>query len=453
MNAVDNAFFKRNYVLGIVNGILVNFGTAFIDPFMVLPVFIIRLGGSELIVGLISAIAGGGWYLPQIFISRIAESRRYLINLYRGTAVLRILGWLGVAASVCLLDPARRGVYLTVFVAFYLVTNLGSGLAAVPFLEIVGKTIPVTSRGAFFGTRRFIGGVLGVFAGMFIGVILDHRTTMAWMNGRAFGAVEHIASAIGLLGHPFPINFGILFIIGGALISFAMIAYCFVGEPPSQHVKRPENLATHVFAGFRILREDANYRLFYAVRICWQFTAMAFPFYSSYAVMNLHFPVEAVGMFVSLWIGSGVISNYVWGRLMDRRGNKLVLQITAVLSMIPPVVLLLLHGGRAGAAPRPTSVVFAAMASTFFINGFIHSGRVISNMTYLLEVAPLQKRSLYTGFMNSFTFPFMLSPALGGLILELSTVPALFSIALSFALLNLILSSRLREPRDTITDR
>ncbi|MBI4720141.1 MAG: MFS transporter [Chitinivibrionia bacterium] len=442
---------KRNYILGVINGTLVNFGMAFIDPYAVLPVFILRLGGSELVIGLTSAISGGGWYLPQVFISRLAESRRYLINLYRATAALRIAGWFGVALSVCLLDPARRGLYLAAFVAFYLVANLGAGLAAVPFLEIVGKTIPVTNRGAFFGTRRFIGGVLGVFAGILIGVILDTQSPMTWMGDRVFSTAERVASGLGFLGYSFPINYGFLFIIGGTLISIAMIAFCFVGEPPSEHVRKPEKLFDHLLSGFRILRDDQNYRLFYAVRICWQFTAMAFPFYSSYAVMNLHFPEGAVGMFVSLWVGSGVFSNYVWGRLMDGRGNKVVLQSTALLSMIPPSIVLFLDVSGGG-APGLSTPVFVAMASTFFINGFIHSGRVISNMTYLLEAAPIEKRILYTGFMNSFTFPFMLSPALGGLILHFSTISALFSLALLFALLNLILSFRLREPRTANTD-
>ena len=36
---------RRNQTLGIINGMLVNLGNAFVDPFTVLPVFITTLGG------------------------------------------------------------------------------------------------------------------------------------------------------------------------------------------------------------------------------------------------------------------------------------------------------------------------------------------------------------------------------------------------------------------------
>lgn len=442
-----NAYFKRNFILGVINGTLVNFGMAFMDPFTVLPVFILRLGGSDLIVGVTSAIAGVGWFLPQVFISRLAESRRLLLAIYRGTTLLRIAAWSGIALCVCLLDPGNLDLFLLVFISFYLLAHLGAGLAAVPFLEITTKTIPVTSRGAFFGTRRFLGGLLGIFAGVMVSVILNTEHSTRWMGAGIYDWIERLSSNMGLVGYRFPLNYGVLFCIGGALVSVAMIFFCFVGEPPMPRIKKPERLRTHLLSGFRLLRDDSNYQLFYIVRLCWQLTAMAFPFYSGYAYTVLNYSETTVGIFVSIWVGSGVASNYLWGWLMDKRGNKVVLTITALLSLFPPLTVLFLQDGSISLSPP---AVFLAIASTFFINGFIRSGRVISNITYLLEIAPYEKRALYTGFMNSFTFPLMLSPILGGIILHLFSVSVLFSVSLIFAFLNLILSFRLREPRQDI---
>lgn len=449
----QNAYFKRNFILGVINGTLVNFGMAFMDPFTVLPVFILRLGGSELIVGATSAIAGVGWFLPQVFISRLAESRRHLLGIYRGTTLLRIAAWIGVSLCVCLLDPENLNLYLSAFIFFFLLAHLGAGLSAVPFLEITSKTIPVTSRGAFFGTRRFLGGVLGIFAGVMVSVILNSEHSGRWMGAGIYDWIERLSARMGLVGHDFPLNYGLLFCIGGALVSAAMIFYSFVGEPPAPQIKKPEPLSTHLLSGFRLLRDDRNYQLFYVVRMCWQLTAMAFPFYSGYAYTSLHYSETTVGIFVSIWVGSGVTSNYLWGWLMDRRGNKVVLIITAALSLFPPLTVLFLEHVHNGSISLSPAEVFIAIASTFFINGFIRSGRVISNITYLLEIAPLEKRALYTGFMNSFTFPLMLSPILGGIILHFFSVSVLFSISLIFGLLNLMLSFRLREPRQDIPDK
>ena len=66
----------------------------------------------------------------------------------------------------------------------------------------------------------------------------------------------------------------------------------------------------------------------------------------------------------------------------------------------------------------------------------------------MLEAVPSRGRPLYVGFMNSLSFPFMLSPILAGVIVESSSFQALFIISTVFAILNVVLSLRLSEPRD-----
>ncbi len=448
MEMNGSRYFKRNFSLGIANGILVNFGMAFIEPFTVLPVFITRLGGSSFLVGLVSALHGAGWFLPQVFVSRIVEAKRLVLNIYRKTAVLRILCWTGVTLTVFFVDPARSVLFIFLFITCFLLANIGAGISAIPFLEICSKTIPITHRGRFFGTRRFAGGVLGVLAGVLVGVILSEHSAKAESLGWISESVGVLADRMGLVGHAFPANYGILFLAGGLLISLGLVMFCFVGEIPADRVQEPRRLPEHLFLGFSLLREERNYLLFFLVRICWQFTAMAFPFYSTYAYEELGFSENAVGVFVSLWVGSSVLSNYVWGRVLDRKGNKLVFIVTAALSLIPPGVVLLIHHSMGpGSAWDSSLLVFGMIASTFLINGFIYSGRFISNITYLLEAAPIEKRPLYVGFMNSFTFPLMLSPALGGIILHFFGVTILFGLCVGFAAGNLLLSARLREPR------
>ena len=449
MESNQTDYFKRNFTLGVANGLLVNFGMAFMDPFTVLPVFISRLGGSSVLIGFVSALYGAGWFFPQVFVSRIAETRSRLLGIYRQAALVRILTWAGVVLTFFVVDPSKPVLFLTLFVGCLLLTNIGAGVAAIPFLEITSKTIPVTSRGLYFGWRRFSGGVLGVFAGILVGLILNEETAGGGITAGFNKFLTDTLGPLGLFGHEFPVNYGILFLLGGLLVSIGLVLFCFVGEVPTvTDGRKPSRLLEHLIAGLNLIRRDENYRLFYLVRICWQFTAMAFPFYSTYAVFEMGFSESAVGIFVALWMGAGVVSNYLWGKILDRQGNKLVLIITAGFSVIPPIILLIWnHLEAAGRAALPGWAVFTLIASTFFINGFIRSGRFISNITYLLEIAPVDKRPLYVGFMNSFTFPLMLSPMVGGLILNWFGITVLFSASLCFAVANFLLSIRLQEPR------
>ncbi len=445
-------YFKRNFVLGVVNGALVNLGMAFLDPFTVIPVFIMKLGGSAALVGFVSALHGVGWFLPQVFVSRFAETRPYMMGLYRLVSVPRVIGFLSIAGIALTLDATNAGRFLTVFICAILFTYLLGGLAAVPLLEIVSKTIPATRRGVFFGTRRFVGGALGILAGMVVGIILDQASGRVWMGGWVFDVIEGVVRRAGLLGHAFPADFGVVFLLGAVCVSVGILLFCFAGETPANTVEKTARLGDHIRSGVSLLRRDVNYRRFFLARICWQFTAMAFPFYASYAYKELHFSESTVGLFLSVWVGSGILSNYVWGHIMDRKGNKLVLSITAVLAAVPPLIILVIDGLNDRVPPGSARLgLLLLMSSTFFVNGFIRSGRLISNVTYLLELAPESKRPLYVGFMNSFTSPFMLTPVIGGVLIQLFGNGVLFSLSLVFAIANVYLSVRLIEPRDENT--
>jgi MFS family permease len=454
MTGTNGRYFGRNFTLGIVTGAFVNLGMAFVDPVTVLPVFISKLGGSAALVGLVSALHGVGWFLPQIFTSRMAETRRYVMGMYRAVAVLRFVSMVAVVAGVFYIDASNLSLFLAVFIAAFLLANLAGGLAAVPFLEVTSKTIPVTSRGRFFAWRRIIGGTLGIFAGVVVGLVLDNKSEHVLMSGWLFDTVEAITARLGLVGHAFPADFGILFLLGGLCISLGMFTFCFAGEPAASSVEKSSGLLSHLRSGLALLRNDSNYRRFYLVRICWQFTAMAFPFYIGFAYGELGVSERLVGFFLSVWVGSGLLSNYIWGRLMDRSGNKIVLTVTAVMSALPPLVILYMERAVAGGSFEPGGwFALLLISATFFVNGVIRSGRIISNITYLLEFAPEAKRPLYVGFMNSFSFPFMFSPLLGGLILQVFDNRTLFTVSLVFALLNVALSARLREPRQEIPDK
>ncbi|UCG52167.1 MAG: MFS transporter [Candidatus Latescibacterota bacterium] len=449
MDKPQHKYYKRNFLLGVVNGSLINVGMAFLDPFTVLPVFILKLGGSAVTVGLVSALHGVGWFLPQVLGSRLAETRRYLMNLYRLTSIPRVLGFVGIAVIVFSVDVSNKTTFLTAFIFAIFFAYFAGGLAGVPMLEIVSKTIPATRRGGFFGMRRFVGGILGIFAGMIVGVILGQGAQRVWMGGWVFDMIERGVRGLGLVGHAFPTDFGIVFLLGAICISCGTIVFFLAGEPSAASVKESARLLDHVRSGLTLLREDANYRRFYLARICWQFTAMAFPFYASYACDQLRISEHMVGLFLSVWVGSGVFSNYVWGQLMDRKGNKIVLTITAVLAAVPPLIVLGIDAGMGPSPHDPAGTGLLLLVSgTFCINGFIRSGRLISNITYLLEFAPETKRPLYVGFMNSFTFPFMLSPVFGGILIQIFNIRTLFWISMVFAIVNVYLSTRLKEPRN-----
>jgi len=433
-----------------MNGMLVNLGNAFVDPFTVLPVFIATFGGSSILVGLVTAAFTAGWFLPQVFVAGMAQTRRFVLPIYTASAAFRLIGFVGAGASVFWIDPSHRGAVLACVIGGLSLNALAAGVGGIPFLEITSKTVPVNQRGAFFGGRRVMGGVLGVVAGILIAAVLGGDPGAIWSRTSFYLVMKDFALKTHLAGHPFPYDYGILIIIGGLVSATGVLSYLFVKEPPALHVAQPMPLRRQLAEGFAMLKSIPDYRAFLWMRVFYQLTAMCFPFYATFAYARLGFSQASVGLFVSIWLGAGVLSNLVWGPLLDRRGHRIVFVWTAAISVVPPIVILLLAVLRPHAQASSAIGVFTAVALTFLMNGFVRAGRFIANHTYLLEAAPLERRPLYIGFMNSMTFPFMLSPILGGAIVGLFGYSTLFVIGAVAAIADWVVSARLGEPRRAV---
>lgn len=438
---------RRNRSLGIVNGMLVNLGNAFVDPFTVLPVFIATLGGSGIIVGFISAAFTAGWFLPQVFVASIAQSRPRVLPIYAASSIFRFIGFFGAGASVYLIGSDQPRLLMWSVIVGLAVNALAAGVAGVPFLEITSKTVPVNERGAFFAGRRVLGGGLGVLAGLLIAAVLNGDPGAMWADTVFYRGVVSAARGLGLADHAFPYDYGVLILVGAAITMTGVVAYLFVDEPPAKHVSRPLRLQRQFADGMAMLRSMPHYRTYFLVRVFYQLTAMAFPFYATYAYLRLGFSEASVGLFLSIWVGASTLSNVLWGPLLDRRGNRIVFVSTAAASIVPPLVMLWLTAVPGAAAGGASTGAFLLIATTFLLNGFVRSGRFVASHTYLLESAPPDRRPLYVGFMNSLSFPFMLSPILGGVVVEALGYRALFALGAVAAIANTVASAQLAEPR------
>src|SRR3972149_5830416 len=60
---------KRNFWLGVTNGIIFNASSAFLNANTILPLFVSRLTDSHFLVGTAAALHEVGWFVPQLFVA------------------------------------------------------------------------------------------------------------------------------------------------------------------------------------------------------------------------------------------------------------------------------------------------------------------------------------------------------------------------------------------------
>lgn len=426
---------RRNFLLGLTNGIFMRFAYSFADPQTVLPVFVITLTGSHVLAGVVSGLFEAGWFLPQMLISNLVQHRERKLPLYRAMAFVRSGSWVAAGVSVFLIGHGDYALLFGVFLLCYLGVCLGAGVAAVPFMDVVGKSLPARRRGSFFAYRRLVGGLLGIGAGIVVARVLSPES-----------------------GLEFPFGYGLLFCFAAVLAVVGLGAFSLVREPIEPVSPARVTFRDHLRNCGRILREDVNYRRYFTQRVLSSLGLMALPFFATYAVTELGAQPAQVGMMVSLWMLSGMLSNLLWGTLSDRKGSRILVVASAALSGIAPVVALGSVLVPARPVEIPATLAFwlpeclctidlrlLVFLSCFVLNGFADAARKVSTNAYLLDISPAVLRPTYVGFMNTLSSPLALSAALGGLITQLFSYRTVFSLSLLFALLSLVVSLRLAE--------
>ena len=77
--------YRWNFAVNTMDGAAFWFGLSFISPTTILPPFISKLTDSTLPLAIVSAVALGGWHLPQLFsapyVERLSHKKAIIVNL------------------------------------------------------------------------------------------------------------------------------------------------------------------------------------------------------------------------------------------------------------------------------------------------------------------------------------------------------------------------------------
>jgi MFS family permease len=424
LNATAQRHLQRNFNLGVANGALFNLSNSLLDPSLVLTWLASQLTSSNFLIGLVVPINQGGWFLPQLLISGYLQGREHKLPLYVAMSAPRAICWALMALALFLIPDQL--VLLILFYTLLTVYSLGGGLAGLPFMDIIAKAIPPTRRGAFFGWRRFLGGVLALGGSLMVKYVLDEQR-----------------------GLPFPQNFGVLFTLAFLSISAAMISFGLSVEPVEPVLNQSVALLGQMKRALHLPRRDVNYGCFLAVRFLAGAAGMATPFYIVYARRALGVSPGMVGVYLTWATLAGIASTLVWGRISDRRGNRGLILLVGLVGLATPLVALLIPLLASG---QPSVAVHAprAFAAVFVLSSIFQMGLTIGYHNYLLDIAPAEDRPLYIGLANTLTGLTLLASAVGGLIVDLAGLAVLFWVAVAFYAGSLLLAGRLREPREIV---
>jgi len=406
---------KWNFFVGVMHGILFNGGVAFSSTTTVIPAFLNMLTPSSIIVGFSYMIMGKGrgilGVIPQLFIANKLETNPYKKPLLIKAITVRAISW-GLLALFTLLFAGKYP-HLMVWI---LITLLGlftfmGGVAAIPFSDIFGKAIPSNLRGRFFGMRGFLGGIVAIFAGIIVRYILKN------------GSIR------------FPHNYALIFFLSFVFVSSSYIFLASVKEPKGEVHKEALPFSVFLKKAANILKTDRNFRNFLIAQILIGASSLSLPFYVVYAKRILKFPQSATGTFLAIQMSGLVLSNLLWAYISDYKGNKLVVNLTAVTALCTPIIALISKNN------------FWLFSLTFLFIGFTFSGMNVGYMNFILDQAPEKERPAYIGLNGTLTFPVLTYSLIGGFLIKVISYRSLFFITAIVTLIGVLFALTLKEPR------
>jgi MFS family permease len=359
--------------------------------------FVIRLGGTNLQVSLISSAAALVNALTTI---------PFAIFLER-----RARRWPWVVGSLWLLRAGHIGLIVIPFLPAYqaeavvillLLVNVPVALFNAGWLPMFADVVPIARRARLLSARSIALGITTMITTIIMG---------RWLDAVAF-----------------PLNYQIMFGFAVVASFLSTVAVAKLVIPDSQVVAVPA--VTH-FNWRQVQPLLSQQRPFVNITINTLIFNVAFwmaaPLQPIYFVRELQASDGWLGIWLAIISGSAIIGNLIWPRLIERRGYAWVLQRATILSAAYYLLI--------GLFPDLTLILFFAL-----LFGAITPGVEISHFGTLLEVCDPTRRAFYMGiFVTIMNFGFFASALVAAPLVDLIGARELVLILAGLRLLGALL--------------
>jgi len=395
-------------------GIFFQGGAAAVDSSTIIATLVYALTANTYAVGTASAISRYGWLFPQIFIAYLAQRRQKRMPFYIVGAFGRAMCLLGVAGILILPDRLPHNLTVTLFFVLWTTYAFVSGIVAVPYNDIVARSIVSERRSRLLAIRFFGGGLLALGVAAAAGRLLDSLA--------------------------FPDGYAAIVALGAGLMLVSSLSFVSAGEPAAPLPATTANGFTEFLRrGIGVFRSDRRLRLFVCAQWLGGAVMMALPFYVL-QVLATDGATSQVAFLLAAQTAGALVSNALWGWWGDRRGKRSLYEGVALLRTIPPL-LTLLWSAMAGMTPIAP---LAGFVLVFFLNGALGNGTTIAVIGYLMEISPDDQRPAYSGYFNALVAPAALLPLAGAVIVESTSLAGVFVVSLGAACVQFLIIRLMR---------
>jgi MFS family permease len=328
---------QKNFLNVQIDGIAIGLASA-AAPF--LPVFLARLGATNVQVGLLTAMPGFTGLFLAILVGRFLQTRRRVVPWY-STGRLMVVSSYALTGLVPFVVPREYQVVAVLLI--WAAATLPQTLVSVCFSVVMNAVAGPKHRYELMSRRWSTLGLTTAITVALVGQVLDH---------------------IG-----FPINYQVVFLglsVGG------LISYYF-----SSHIELPDAEPPAHLAGQSLRQQFRNYAAlvrnepafvsFMLKRFVYMSgISLATPLFPLYYVRQVQASDAWIGIINTVQTGIVLLGYYFWTRQSKQRGSRFVLLCTTLGMSLYPVLIastlqvewIALYAGLAGIFQAGLDLVF-----------------------------------------------------------------------------------------------
>lgn len=383
---------KEGSAASVMGGV----GDSYIVPFA------LALNASNVQIGLISSLAGLFGPLSQIFGSRLIE-KHHRKTIISKTIFLQASMWiafilLGLLYLSGIISKGVASLFILTYVVYVIVGSMGGPA----WFSMMGDITSERGRGKYFSKRNRIHGTISLTATILAALWLD--LTKSWSL----------------------IIFGFLVLFSVASIA-RYISYYYFRKHYVPEIKLEKG---YHFSFWKFARRAPfnNFGRFVIYIALMNFTFnLAGPFFAVYLLSGLGLNylwftliVVSAGFFSVLFVP-------MWGRFADKYGNRELMKITGLMSVMIPILWTL--------SPNPIYLILVPQ----LVAGLSLSGFGLSSSNFIFDAVTAQKRAIIVAYNGMFSgIAIFVGAGLGGLFSQYVEVPFMSTLFLLFILSGLL---------------
>lgn len=352
--------------------------------------FALKLGASNLVIGILAAIPPLGQLIqiPAIYLVEKYRNRKN-ICIY-STAVSRSF-WLLIALIPFLVFIK---IPLILLIIALIINAAFSAIGGCSWNSWMRDLVPVDQMGSFFGKRMIQASIVGILLSIAAGIFIDYWKQL--YPDKELYAYSFIFFAGFLAG-----------ILGLYFLSK-------IPEPQMEVMEEKMNFFRLILKPFK----DANFKNLIVFLGSWNFAVnLAAPFFTVYMLLRLKLDMSTIIILMVLNQVVSIIFLRLWGRYSDKYSNK------SVLSINGPLFIICILAWTFTARPEKYFLTLPLLVVIHILMGISTAGITLASGNIGLKLAPKGQATSYlaaSSFVNSLAAG--IAPMLGGLFADFFAV-------------------------------